>query len=251
MRGSNNWGNKMKKIYITFDMEWVCDEVLEYVHNLIEENHVKATITVTHRTDYLEELRKDKNIELGIHPNFNSLISGDCEWNDCDSIINKLMELIPEAVTVRSHSLTESSMILEKFTQYGIKNELNLYVPPIAGTVLHPFIGYGGIRRIPFIFEDDIALMNKKNSIDDYSVEYYLGEEFDLPRVFNFHPNHIYLNTEKIERYNETKAFYKDLSKLKKHRNSDLTCGSESFFLKLVKTAQKMGYEFECINKMI
>lgn len=241
----------MKKIYITFDMEWACDGVLEYIHCLIRKHHIKATIMVTHKTDYLEEFRRDKNIELGIHPNFNPLLSGESRQMNSDSIIDNLMELIPEAVTVRSHSLTESSKLFEKFVQVGIKNELNLYIVPTSGTVVHPYIGYSGIRRIPFIFEDDVALENKRDGIREYPVEYYLGEEFDLPRIFNFHPNHVFLNTENIERYNKTKMFYKDLNELGRYRNNDLTCGSETFFLKIIQTAQAMGYEFDCINNMV
>ena len=45
--------------------------------NLIEINNVKATFFFTHQTSLLDKVKKNKNIEIGIHPNFNNLLAGE------------------------------------------------------------------------------------------------------------------------------------------------------------------------------
>jgi len=37
-------------------------------------------------------------------------------------------------------------------------------------------------------------------------------------KVFDFHPIHIFLNTEKLERYERTRAFHRNSGELIKHR---------------------------------
>ena len=64
------------KIFLTFDLDWCNDEVLENTLNLIEINNLKATLFFTHKTSLLDRINKNKNIEIGIHPNFNKLLDG-------------------------------------------------------------------------------------------------------------------------------------------------------------------------------
>ena len=68
------------KIFLTFDIDWCSDELLLYALNFIEEYKLKATFFVTHETGLLERMRDNENIELGIHPNFNPLLSGDFRY---------------------------------------------------------------------------------------------------------------------------------------------------------------------------
>lgn len=56
-----------QKIFLTFDIDWASDEVLEYCIDIIEKANVKATWFVTHETPLLERLRANPNFELGIH----------------------------------------------------------------------------------------------------------------------------------------------------------------------------------------
>ncbi|MBQ9361183.1 MAG: hypothetical protein IJT96_09140 [Lachnospiraceae bacterium] len=64
-----------KSIYLTFDMDWVIDEVLEDFYNLIIETGVTGLLNVTHDTKWLKRFRDDKILELGIHPNYNFLLN--------------------------------------------------------------------------------------------------------------------------------------------------------------------------------
>lgn len=64
-----------KEIYLTFDMDWAIDEVLEYFYELIEECQVAATLNVTHETPLLQKFECSRKVELGIHPNYNDLLN--------------------------------------------------------------------------------------------------------------------------------------------------------------------------------
>lgn len=62
-------------VFFTFDIDWACDEVLSDTIDIIEAAGVSATFFVTHQTTLLERLRANSAIELGVHPNFNTLLS--------------------------------------------------------------------------------------------------------------------------------------------------------------------------------
>ena len=51
------------KIFLTFDVDWAYDAIIEDTINLIEEFDISSTWFVTHSGDYLSKLRKNKNFE--------------------------------------------------------------------------------------------------------------------------------------------------------------------------------------------
>lgn len=65
---SKTWN---ERIYLTFDMDWAIDEVLDDFYGLLKKYGLVGTIHVTHGTKMLDRFRKDGILELGIHPNFN------------------------------------------------------------------------------------------------------------------------------------------------------------------------------------
>lgn len=64
-------------IFLTFDIDWAHDDVLNDTIDLVEDAGVAATWFVTHDTPVLDKLRANSKFELGIHPNFNFLLEGD------------------------------------------------------------------------------------------------------------------------------------------------------------------------------
>lgn len=64
------------KIYLTFDMDWACSELMDFLYDLLEEYNLAATINITNHFDSLEKYERNKSMELGIHPNFNVLVDG-------------------------------------------------------------------------------------------------------------------------------------------------------------------------------
>lgn len=130
MYGVKTLKKKIGKIYLTFDMEWGNDTTLEYFYNLLKKYKVLATILVTHQTKWLQIFREDPDIELGIHPNFNKLLLGEPGTANYKEVIDRLLQIVPEAITYRSHSLTDSSQIISYCVERGIKNNLNTYLSP-------------------------------------------------------------------------------------------------------------------------
>lgn len=205
--------NNDNKLYLTFDIDWACDDVLSEVIELIDNAKVAATWFVTHKTPMLDRLRDNPLFELGIHPNFNFLLNaGSADKMSMEKVIDDLLELVPEATSIRSHSLTQNSQLQEIFKRKGLTHECNHLIPEQAQIELKPWVLWNGLIKVPHYWEDDAVCLYKENaSIPD------LLERKGL-KVFDFHPIHVFLNTELLDRYESTRAYHRDVSLLAKHR---------------------------------
>lgn len=242
MKKMNQINNNEKSIFLTFDEDWACDGVLDFFYQMIDNMDLRVTFHVTHRSEILLKFINDERIELGIHPNFNLQLNGEMKCSK-EEIINDLLDIIPDAKVLRSHSLVSSTPLSSLFSEKGIKYELNNYIPPLPGNVMS-FWRFGNITRVPFIFEDDLYMSETFKP----PVDYYLGNDFNMPLVFNFHPIHLFLNCEDISRYNNAKKFYKDFNMLKQHVNPNY--GIKSFFEELVSKGKSKGYCFKKISEI-
>jgi len=209
-----NDGSSWKdKAFITFDIDWACDEVLEDTIDLVEGYDIKATWFITHNTPVLDRLATNPNFELGIHPNFNHLLVGDGDprnRRDAKEIIENLLQVVPNAKSVRSHSLTQSSRILEIFKEYGLFYDCNDYIPYINEIVLSPWLSWNLLVKCPYFWTDDFATI--------YDKKYFSSVLINKKglKIFGFHPIHVFLNTVDFKHYSEKiKPFYKDVKKLK------------------------------------
>lgn len=228
-----------KKIFLTFDMDWASDEVLKDFYGLLCELDVCGTLNVTHSTALLDLFRKEHRLELGIHPNYNMLLDGAGNGESYEAVIRDCLKIVPEAVTVRAHSLTSGSRISSAYARYGLKYDLNMLYPPFEGNCIQCFKDVWGGVKIPFLFEDDIYLM----SSDKKAVDYYLNDAFTAPRVFNFHPIHLFLNSECIERYENARPYIDNYEKLEVYRNNT-QYGIRDLFVDLIRRAQGKGWTF-------
>jgi len=68
------------KVFITMDLDWACDDVLNDTIDLVERYDVAVTWFVTHDTPVLERLRENPKFELGLHPNFTSCYKSMIVW---------------------------------------------------------------------------------------------------------------------------------------------------------------------------
>lgn len=230
------------KIYLTFDMDWAIDEVLEDFYDLINYCGVVGTIHVTHNTGMLDEFRKDGILDLGIHPNYNFLLQS--QGGSYVRVLESIKEIVPEAVCIRSHALTSSSIIQNEYEKYGIKYDLNTLIPAMEGMAVYPFDSVmADFKILPFIFEDDVYMQLKEKRPADF----FLSNKFVAPRIFNFHPIHLYLNTDQRETYENARIFLKDSRTLVNMRNKR-KYGTRDFFIDLVTAAKKAGWKFEKIK---
>ena len=213
------------KIFLTFDIDWCSDEVLSYTLDIIEKYNIKATFFVTHQTYLLERMRVNNNIELGIHPNFNPLLNGSFKYGrNIDEVISYYKNIVPDAVTVRSHSMTQSSLILDSFEKFGYRYDCNTFIPISSNINLKPYKHWTNrLIKVPYFWEDDIHCLSK---------EKWRGVNYEGLKVFDFHPIHIFLNTERLERYEESREWHNCVKNLSKYRHTGF--GVENILLDLI-----------------
>jgi len=241
-------GIEEDRIYLTFDIDWATDEVWEDTIRILENEQVAATFFVTHPTPLLNRLRRNIDFELGLHPNFNQLISAKSQL-DAEQIVRNLKEIVPEAVSVRSHSLTQSSHILDSFSRNGITHDVNLLIPAYSNMEAAAFRHINGLLRAPFFWEDDVHCVAMARGYEmDWNPLRFINRKG--LKIFDFHPIHVFLNTEDLTRYERTRYCHRDYAELEKHRFCSDEQGSRAFLINLIREAKKKGMQFGKIKEL-
>ena len=190
--------------FITLDIDWCHDEVLAYSINLLEQAGASATWFVTHHTPLLERLRANPKFELGIHPNFNFLLQGDSRnGRDAEEVVDRMLEIVPEAKSVRSHSMTQSSVLLNLFSEKGLCYDCNHFIPFQANIELKPYRLWNNLIKVPHSWEDDISCAYGGQSTS------MVNQETNNLNVFGFHPIHIFLNTLDFTLYESSRSLHR------------------------------------------
>ena len=122
---------------------------------------------------------------------------------------------------------------------------MNYFIAPYEGICVYPWLRQG-VLQIPFFYEDDLYLLENY----DYTPQFYLSKNIKMCKVFNFHPIHLFLNSESLNRYQGIKDDYHNYDILKKNINTQ-RYGTLDFFEDLIFIAQKKGYSFEPITKIL
>jgi len=114
---------------ITIDVDWAPDFVMEPVIEVFIENQVKSTWFITHSTPVLNSLlRKHRELfELGIHPNF---MKNSTQGATEKEVLAYCKAVVPEALSVRTHGLIQSSNLLTTFVrEYSLKIDSSVFLP--------------------------------------------------------------------------------------------------------------------------
>jgi hypothetical protein len=202
------------KAFLTFDVDWASDEVIADTLDLVEAAEVEATWFTTHHTPLLERIRANPKFELGIHPNFNFLLAGDPRNGaTAEEVVDRLMAIVPEARSVRSHSLVQGGRLFELFRAKGLTHDSNAFLPEQSGIALRPWVDWFGIVRVPYFWEDDFWCDSAQGSPIE-ALESRAGL-----RGYDFHPIHVYLNTERLQRYEDAREHFRDAGRLRAFRN--------------------------------
>ncbi len=207
---------------VTMDMDWACDDVLADTIDLVDSLNIPVTMFVTHDTPMLYRLREDPLFTLGIHPNFLPHLGG-CSAKSYRETIEDLMKIVPEAKVIRCHAIIDATPILMTARALGFEADYNLFIPFSSGISLKTFRHFSGIMRIPYFYEDDAWALEDGAA----SPEAHLAS--NGLKVFNFHPIHLYLNTESMDRYNRAKAYYHDFPMLRRFVNEGGSMGARDF----------------------
>ena len=229
------------EIYLTFDTDWADDAVIRDTIDLLDARGVAATVFVTNTSPYLAELANHPRIEVGIHPNFNALLESGSHELDAAAVLARLHDAFPRAVSVRSHSLFQSSSLQHLFAGRGLVYEANHFIPAWSGMVCRPYREITGMVRVPYFWEDDVHVMALPRGL---AAGWDVDGMIATPglKVFDFHPIHVFLNTEHMDRYAASREHLRDAGKLAGHRCPEY--GTRSFLTDLVDRGLDRGLAF-------
>lgn len=191
----------MTEVVLTIDADWAPDVTIDFIAESLIEHRVRATWFITHMSPAIARLRQYPDLfELGIHPNF---LSGSTHGDTPDAVIRHCLTLVPEALSMRTHSLVQSTPLLRQIVAQGrITTDVSLFLPytPHIRPVEYEW-GSRKLLRIPFFWADDYEMEQR-------------FPRWHLPRlltvgeglkVFVFHPIHVYLNSIDMEPYQALK----------------------------------------------
>ncbi|MBU0985471.1 MAG: hypothetical protein KKA42_16480 [candidate division Zixibacteria bacterium] len=187
---------------ITLDIDWAPDFVIDAVADILIRRGVKASWFITHDSPAVRRLMtRPELFDLGLHPNF---LPGSSHGNTVTEVFASLLRILPEARSMRTHGLVQSTTILAEAAEIGITIDVSIYMPHATHLAPHHFRmtdSNGGLVRIPYYWEDDIETLRQDRT---WRVE---PRTMALPglKVFDFHPIHVFLNTDTLTDYTELK----------------------------------------------
>lgn len=201
---ASSWAGKR---VLSIDIDWAHDAVLEDTIDLVERAAVKACFFVTHDTPLLARLRANPLFELGLHPNFDPLLIGEAVRPARD-IVMDLARVAPEAKVLRSHAMTTSGRWLELYREAGVTHLSNYLM--FGDVNIHPFRQLNGLVEAPVHFADDGLLFQRAVSSVSFNPDIELLASGSGLRVYNFHPIHLFLNAECLDRYSASRPYAAD-----------------------------------------
>ena len=209
------------------DTDWCSEDVLQNALALFQTHDLPCTIFVTGSYATLQHYDSSR-LEIGLHPNFNDATAAGYEAK-----LRALRDMYPQAEGVASHAMLSSTLILDLFKRYGFKYERNwlVYKNPEATAFYH----YNGLLRLPIFWEDDIWFSTEPGA--PFSAALLPAGRFRY--IFNFHPLHLYLNTESSAHYQAFKPFQREPEKLAGYIGKGY--GARAFFEDLARHIKKHG----------
>jgi hypothetical protein len=198
-------------ICFSVDVEWAAAEVVADISALFATHGVTATFFVTHDGVTVS------GHERGIHPNF--LRSGDVyrrfpaaerasDANIYEHVVATTLRFAPEAKGVRAHRLFYDSALLSLYRRLGLEYDSTYHLAFVPD--LRPFWKHDDIVEIPSFYGDHLDLTTAATGFEIAN----LGLDQPGLKVFNFHPNIIYLNCPDAATYAASKSFYREPERL-------------------------------------
>jgi hypothetical protein len=236
-------------ICFTVDVEWAADEVLADLRGLFDQHNIRATFFVTHARVEVP------GHERGLHPNFRR--NGDtyrllCQRRsdaamlDDNQVHAHVMEttlaFAPEAKGLRTHSLYYDSTLLPLYNRLGLQYDCSYQLPLVEG--LRPFWKHHDILEIPTFYGDHLDIMT---GATNFAVAALALDRPGL-KVFDFHPNIVFLNASSNASYMASKSFYHDKERLLASRESGK--GMRTLLLDLLEIVAKRGFPTATVGEV-
>lgn len=230
-------------IAFTSDIDWAPEQAIQEMLDIFEFYKVPCTLFCTHESEVINKCSKGL-FEIAIHPNFNGLLFTGQNAN-ADEIVEDLLTLYPSAIGVRSHSMTQSSRLLNLFKAKGLAYDSNQFLP--YNFKIAPYKCWTGLTRIPYNWEDDIHFAY------GYPFDGHIfsnGVENKPYVLMDFHPIHVFLNTESEERYLNARAHYNDARELRHYENKK-SPGSRDFLINTLEFMRSSGVQGRKLSDLI
>ena len=227
-------------ICFTVDVEWAAEAVLTDLRSLFDQYGVRATFFVTHAGV------EAPGHERGLHPNFRrdgdtykqlrKPTDGERELSDEEihaHVVSTTLAFAPEAKGLRTHSLYYDSTLLPLYRRFGLEYDCSYQMPLVGG--LRPFWKHHDIVEIPTYYADHFDILTGATGFELAALR------LDRPglKVFDFHPNVIFINACSEAQYQGTKSFYHDPARLLAARHSGK--GARSLLIDLLATVNVRG----------
>jgi len=195
------------KIFITFDIDWAPDHMVNHVIDLCLKCNIRATFFVTHFSETVTRMRNHPELfEIGLHPNF---LPGSTQGTTEKEVLDYCKQLVPKALSVRTHCVYQHGRLYDLLNKnFGERIvDSSICMPGLNN--IQPFELYtpsGCLVRVPFFWADDYYLLGKQklNPADLL--------DMDGCKVYMFHPVHIYQNTRNMDEYEKRKNNQSDIS---------------------------------------
>lgn len=219
----------MDSVCITLDVDWAADEILQAALDLVAGLGIPVTVFCTHPTPVLEGLDPER-VELAWHPNF---LAGRDELD----VIGELEAWFPGARGVRSHALYFHSRLAPAYLSRGVEyvaHDLRFGLCDLA-----PVTHWSGLVDVPGFWEDDVHALFFDGDFDPGLVD------LDPPglKVFDVHPIHLWLNTDRMVRYEGARADMEARRDLSSHVNPGR--GARTFLVQAVEHMLSRPDRFE------
>ncbi len=223
--------------HITLDIDWAPDLAICHCLEILKEKKIKATFFATHKTDLLKEIQKDGH-EIGIHPNF---AKNSSHGISTEKVIENCLKIVPNAKLIRTHGLIHSTKLIIKifkeFPQLKIDISTFTYHFPTVSFFQLKLEGLI-IERLNYNWEDDTEFENK-------SFNWNKSNLFGKFNILNFHPIHVYLNSQNSVHYknllkelNNKKLYLAKRKILENHINSKKK-GTKDFLYTMISSNNK------------
>lgn len=239
---------RLDPVAITVDTEWAHPVVLADLLAILDAYDVAATLFCTNPVD------DHGRHELAIHPNFRR--GGDATRaaverdphaarNDVSlyrAVLADLRRAFPDAVGSRSHSLIYDSALLPELAAAGFRYD-STYMTPLRS--VEPFWKEHGILEIPIYYMDHVDLMTGATG---FRLD-RLGLDRPGLKVFDFHPNMVFIDARSESQYLESKASYHDPDRLRSFRGEG--GGVRSLLVALLEHVRSENVPYVTLSEVV
>lgn len=206
-------------IGLSFDTDWQDGEVLQFTLDLLKKFEIKATFFCTNKTKV-----KISGHEIAIHPNFSK--------KDIKRALADLKKNFPQAKGLRSHGILTGNEIIQASQEKKLLYESN-YLMYLQKDI-RPFKVYQ-IWELPIYYMDFYHLAIEKEP--QFNLKYLKLNQPGL-KIFDFHPIHVYLNTNSTKHYLRYKQ---DPKNIKRYIDKDKP-GIRTLFIAMLEKIGKGDY---------